>query len=205
MGKERRFADGSVRILSEGDKFTIRGYGAVFDKPSQVLRAQGVGDFIETIDKSAFDGVLNDPYILILSNHDSRMVLGRTGAGTAKIGVDEVGLWYEVHAPATRADVVESIQRGDMFGSSFGFDIDIEEWEPGEEGVAKRRLKRFKKVYDTGPVSYPAYLDTSTGVDMDQAARNYRSYLERVDEQRKEGYSNLCSYKLRLMEHSFTI
>jgi len=196
---ELRYLEGAELVEYKPEGRSIFGYGAVFDKPSQVLYSREVGDFIETIDKRAFDSVLKDPYIMVLANHDKNMVLGRTGAGTAKVGVDERGFWYDVtDPPASRADIVESIQRRDVFGSSFGFEIEEEDWSRGSKSaLPERRLYKFRKVFDLGPVSYPAYMDTSA------AARSYRSYMDSVRE--NDGLSNLLKYKIKLFENSIII
>lgn len=194
--RELRYAEGSVTTKEESR--AIFGYGAVFDKPSQTLYSREVGDFTETIDKRAFDPVVNDPTILILSNHDQNMVLGRTGSGTARIGVDERGFWYDVNPPETRADVMESVRRGDIYGSSFGFDVEEEDWSRGNKTtLPERRIYKFKKVYDLGPVSYPAYLDTTA------AARSYRSYLDSV--KANEALNNTYKCKIFFFENSIII
>lgn len=192
---EKRSFMGNVKM--EPEKRSIFGYGAVFNSPSQILYHRDIGEFIESIEPEAFNHLLNDPNIMVLANHDHNMVLGRTGAGTAEIGVDERGLWYRATPPNSRADVLESVERGDMIGSSFGFDIDPEgeEWEQSE-GQWQRKIFRFKKVYDLGPVTYPAYLDTTT------AARSLRSFREKKEiDQRDE--LDLYYRKVRFYESPF--
>jgi hypothetical protein len=45
-------------------------------------------------------------------------------------------------------------------GSSFGFDTIKDRWEQGEDGDVRRRLLEVR-LYDVGPVTYPAYPQTS--------------------------------------------
>lgn len=138
---------------------TIFGYGVVFNRESVDL-----GGFIETIDPGAFDHLFDDPNIMILANHRSEFLLGRTGSGTAKIGKDDFGVWYEVSVPESRQDIYESVERRDMAGSSFGFFPGETEWtKPSRAGDPYRaHVKKVERLFDLGPVTFPAYPDTTT-------------------------------------------
>ena len=102
--------------------------------------------------------------ILSMHNHRSERLLGTTQSGTMRTGVDSVGVWYEVDLPnaPTGHDVLESVRRGDTPGSSFQFDIrsDGDKWSM-KDGKAFREVMQFNGVYEMGPVSEPAYPDTS--------------------------------------------
>lgn len=150
-----------ARVTNEETR-TIRGYGIVFNKESVDLRANG-RVFREVIRPEAVRGVnLNN--ILSMHNHRSERLLGTTASGTMRTGVDSVGVWYEVDLPnaPTGHDVLESVRRGDTPGSSFQFDIrsDGDKWSM-REGKAFREVTQFNGVYEMGPVSEPAYPDTS--------------------------------------------
>ena len=197
MKVELRYFDEKVQVKPE--ERSVFGYGAVFNSPSHPLYDKEIGNFRESIDPEAFESVLSDPMILILANHNPNLILGRTGAGTAQVGVDERGLWYSATPPNSRADIIESVQRGDMIGSSFGFIVDQEDWSNGTKtALPERRIYKVSRILDTGPVSYAAYPDTSV------ASRNYRSYLESVKENSEE-LSNLYHYRIRLLKHSIII
>jgi len=173
---------------------TIFGYGVVFDRESVDL-----GGFVETIDKRAFDHLLGDPNIMILANHRSEFLLGRTGSGTAKIGVDDFGLWYEVNIPESRQDIYESIERRDMVGSSFGFFPGKTEWtKPAKKGDPYRaHVLKVERMLDVGPVTFPAYPDTTTQArSVDQVREEFKTML------REEGayLIDIYSRKLDLYE-----
>jgi HK97 family phage prohead protease len=159
---ERRFFSGEVRIIPSqtGDNRKIRGYAALFNVFSEDL-----GGFIEVIEPGAFDGVLGDD-VRALSDHVSHRILGRSKAGTLRLWTDEMGLGYEVDVPDTTVgrDLVVSIQRGDVDQSSFGFSIPPEGdvWIKRDDGGFVRRIKRVGRLYDVSPVTFPAYLATST-------------------------------------------
>jgi HK97 family phage prohead protease len=99
-----------------------------------------------------------------MHNHRSERLLGATASGTMRTGVDSTGVWSEVDLPnaPTGDDVLESVRRGDTPGSSFQFDIrsDGDKWSM-REGKAFREVTQFNGVYEMGPVSEPAYPDTS--------------------------------------------
>ena len=150
-----------ARVTNE-DTRTIRGYGIVFNKESVDLRANG-RVFREVIRPEAVRGISMEN-ILSMHNHRSERLLGTTQSGTMRTGVDSVGVWYEVDLPnaPTGHDVLESVRRGDTPGSSFQFDIrsDGDKWSM-KDGRAFREVVQFNGVYEMGPVSEPAYPDTS--------------------------------------------
>lgn len=150
-----------ARVVNEETR-TIKGYGIVFNKESVDLRAGG-RTFREVIRPEAVKGVQLDN-ILSMHNHRSERLLGNTRSGTMRVGVDKIGVWYEVDLPnsPTGQDVYESVKRGDTQGSSFQFDIksDGDKWSI-REGKAFREVVQFNGVYEMGPVSEPAYPDTS--------------------------------------------
>lgn len=150
-----------AKVVNEENR-TIRGYGIVFNKESVDLRAGG-RVFREVIRPEAVRGVSFDN-VLSMHNHRSERLLGNSRAGTLRTGVDSVGVWYEVDLPnsPTGQDVYESVKRGDTSGSSFQFDIrsDGDKWSM-RDGKAFREVVKFNGVYEMGPVSEPAYPDTS--------------------------------------------
>jgi HK97 family phage prohead protease len=169
---ERRFTVGSVEIRkseTEGDKKrTVRGYAAKFGVRSENLGGKN-WQFYETIQRGAFDDVLEND-VRALFNHDANLILARSkgGKGTLRFGVDDIGLWYEFEAPATRAgdDLLVSLERGDVDQSSFAFTVerDGQVWTERTENevtVAERMIKKVKRLFDVSPVTYPAYADTS--------------------------------------------
>lgn len=151
IGVEIRAKDG------QESQAVIRGYAAVFNQVSEDL-----GGFIEVVEPSFFDGVMDDD-VRALFNHDSGRILGRTRAGTLRLEVDERGLRYEVDAPESAKDVVEAIQRGDISGSSFAFST-AEDWWGNVDGQVVRRLVRASRLFDVSPVVYPAYPQTSVNM-----------------------------------------
>jgi hypothetical protein len=157
---ERRFTSVRVEVRAGTDKRTIGGYAAKFDRASQNL-----GGFREQIAPGAFNRSrsLNWPDVVARYNHDNNLLLGTTGAGTLRLGIDEIGLTYEADLPSARADVHELVQRGDVRQSSFAFIADDEDWATDDSGFPLRTLKQVR-LLDVAPVNAPAYQDTSVGL-----------------------------------------
>jgi len=102
--------------------------------------------------------------------------LGSERAGTLRVYSTDDGLGYEVNPPSTRADIVELIRRGDVYGSSFAFTIarDGEEWTKDDNGNPLRYVRAIENVYELGPVLSPAYPDSSVSV----ARRSLERFLQ---------------------------
>ena len=138
----------------------IAGYAAVFNMRSDLLG----GYFVEIIAPGAFDEVLAQD-VRGLFNHDPNYLLGRTISGTLRLTTDERGLAYEIDTPDTmtiRDLVVAPIARGDMSGSSFAMRVAPggDTWHE-EDGVVVRTIYKVAELRDVGPVSFPAYPDSS--------------------------------------------
>ena len=152
----------TVEYREDGKAPVLRGYAAVFNSESHNL-----GGFIETIHRNAFDRVLAaKPDVVGVYNHDKNYLLGRTGNGTMRLSADDYGLRYEIDPPATRADVVEAVQRGDVVGSSFAFAISDggDVWSRGADGIRRREIREIGLLDDCGPVVRPAYGSSSVVV-----------------------------------------
>lgn len=139
-----------------GDRY-ISGYFSVFNSNYEMW--QGAS---ESIDPGAFDGALGDD-IRCLTDHDSRLVLGRTRAGTLFLRTDEKGLWGEVKINSKDQDAVnlyERVARGDVNQCSFGFEIlDEERTEDPISGDVHWTIKKVK-LHEVSVVTFPAYEDT---------------------------------------------
>lgn len=161
---ELRSCVGAIELRqSESGKDTVFGYALKFGVPYDM------GWFTEEIQRGALDGAdLTD--VRILFNHDQNLILGRTKAGTAKVGIDEVGMWYMAELPdsPTGQNVKEALRRGDIDQSSWAFSISTDEsgrskgdkWM-NKDGKDYRVITSVRAVYDASPVTYPANPDTT--------------------------------------------
>lgn len=187
---ERRYVGSqgtSVRMTGENEARKIEGYGAIFYDGSAGSEYELWRGVKERVMPGAFDRAIRDgDDTRALFNHDANLVLGRTTAGTLRLSVDAKGLKYEIDPPRSRADIIESIERGDVTGSSFGFLVTDEDWRM-EEGIEIREI-RGVKLMDVSPVTYPAYEGTSTGLrsdgKLDEAKASRDKWLAEQQEQR---------------------
>ena len=156
---ERRNLTHEFRV-SDGDQPVITGYAALFDSPSEDM-----GGWTETIDPHAFDSVLKtNPDVRALWNHNPDHILGRTTANTLTLVVDSRGLSYTINPPDTTLahDLIVSMRRRDVTGSSFGFIAKRDQWTEMADGTVQRRILEFDALLDVSPVTYPAYSGTSS-------------------------------------------
>jgi HK97 family phage prohead protease len=176
---------GPARLELRGAKVELRGaddpvggarldgYAALWDVPSQTLSAEEDSrngsygmSFVEVIRKGAFSrAIAQSQDVRCLWNHEDEDVLGRTASGTLTLREDDIGLRFECLLPDTSLgrDVAELVRRGDVNQCSFAFSVVTDRWSGGGASGYVRELLDVD-LYDVGPVTYPAYLQTSVQV-----------------------------------------
>ncbi len=161
---ERRYTRQAQRVAVEtraDGKRTITGYAAVFydaNDPGTEYRLWD--DVVERILPGAFDRAVREDDVRGLFNHDDSLMLGRTTSGTMRLSVDKRGLRFEIDPPDTTAakDLLQLLDRGDVTGSSFAFTPEDTSYRETDGVYIIER--RAVKLYDVGPVSFPAYTST---------------------------------------------
>jgi hypothetical protein len=147
----------------------IRGYAAKYNSDSGDL-----GGFVESIEPGAFDAVVrSNPDVVALFNHNPDHILGRTPS-TLTLRSDKVGLLMDLELPDTELgrSIFQSVERGDLKGQSFAFSDFEATWN---EDYSRRSISRINQLYDVGPVTYPAYDDTSVSArDRERAIEESR-------------------------------
>lgn len=161
---ERRAIKTEVRVVFEGNASKIVGYASVFyDKNDEGTEFEIFDGFVERIMPGAFDRAIRErDDVRALFNHAPDNMLGRTEPGTLRLSVDRRGLRYEIDLGNTiiAKDVAEHIKRGDVTGSSFSFTVTDQETRTEDE-IDIREITGVK-LFDVGPVTYPAYEATTT-------------------------------------------
>lgn len=173
-GPERRvlLARLELRAAKDGSNSpgTIVGYGARFNEPSLDL-----GGFRETLAPGCFRACLGDD-VRCLRNHKEDVLLGRAASGTFRMTEDAEGLLYECDLPDTThgRDTAESVRRGDMSGCSFSFRTapQGDQWSMDDAGGIVRTVNKVLRLYDVGPVTFPAYESTRVDVRSLEYARD---------------------------------
>jgi len=159
--RERIYTAGVVELRADGDGRNIGGYALKFDTYSQNL-----GGYVERIAPCFPNRARSEgwPGLVCRYNHKDDFLLGSVQSGTLRMGLDEIGLSYEVNVPHCRNDVLEMVTRRDVQHSSFAFIAVDEEWgQTPEQGYPCRTLVSGQ-ILDVAPVATPAYRDTSVGL-----------------------------------------
>lgn len=157
----------------------IAGYFIRFDD------TYDMGDCSESVCREALETQL-DKDIRILIDHDSSKILGRTGAGTARLSLDDTGLYCEVDINPDDTEAMNAyrrVQRGDWNQASFGFQI-LNETQEQRDGKTHYTIKDLE-LYELSVVTFPAYQNTSLEarkkqLDKEGEKMNTRSLTEAV-------------------------
>lgn len=197
-GREVRSIRAEVKVRETEAGPAIHGYGIVYDRDSHVLTGDDDKPFVERIHPRALEKLLaSGPDVRALGNHDPNMLLGRTKTGTLTLRSDDVGVHYEIKPPKSAIGdyFLEVIRRGDMDGSSFGFNVAPggDRWDMATDPPT-RTVTEIRDLFDIGPATFPAYQDTTV------AARALRS-LERA--RPRESRSHLRRQRLRALSLIF--
>jgi uncharacterized protein len=163
--RENRFQPLKVeaRMHESGEDHKIAGEAIVYERESEPIPWYG-GEFREIVERGALDGVIERSGDIRASfNHNDSMILGRTSANTLELRMTDDGLSYEITPPKTSyaSDLIESINRGDVRGSSIAFEVEDESWNPD---YTIRRIKKFSRLHELGPVTTPAFTDTTAAL-----------------------------------------
>lgn len=155
--RQTRCINGNFQTREEDGNLYIEGYFAVFNSVYNI--APGMS---ESIAPGAFSKVLNND-VRCLTDHDTRLVLGRTTANTFEIREDEHGLWGRALVNPNDQDAMNTkarIDRGDVNQASFGFDILDEETEYRDDGSIHWTIKEVE-LYECSVCTFPAYKETN--------------------------------------------
>lgn len=168
-----------------GDRY-VEGYFARFDDTYDM--GWGV---TESIDRHAFDSSIHDD-VRVLVNHDTTKVIGRTAAKTAEIRVDDVGLWGSAKINPADTDAMNAaarLERGDVTGASFGFEIRKIEREYDESKGTIHRILKDVRLLEISVCTFPAYQKTNVGVreeDRASAREEIRAWRENRENRLKK-------------------
>ena len=158
-----------VEKRQNGSVGKIFGYAAVFNSDSEDM------GFIERIAPGAFKSALRRSDVRALKNHNPDLIFGRKGRNL-KLKEDDKGLYYEASPVDTRVyrDTAEEIASGLLTGQSFSFTIESEDWSDLDKDRPKRTITKVREIFDVGPVTYPAYMDTTVALRSLEAAREQK-------------------------------
>lgn len=184
--RETRIATGIEVRASEDGKPRLIGYAAVFNTRSEGL------PWVEIVRPGAFRKSLDSGAdVLALVEHETGRIIGRRSAETLIVNEDERGLRYEVILPDTQAgrDVAESVRRGDIKGSSFGFRTRKDRWDHVSDPQVRELLEA--DLLDVSPCAMPAYPKTEVGLRSLEVAKAAAQDIERQVREQAEAEAEI--------------
>ncbi len=164
-----------LRAESQGDKFQIAGYAALFNSPSKNL-----GGFVETIAPGAFDRALRENQLVRFTfNHSMDAVLARTDNGSLVLSKDAKGLRFVAQLNPNiqqHRDLFEACRSGLYNECSFAFTAKPTGQTWSADGT--QRTLTDVDLADVSLVGVAAYEGTSASARSATASTN--DLLERV-------------------------
>lgn len=184
----------------EDGKRRLEGYFAVFDQPYEV-----VPGWVETVAPGAFDRALSSGQdVKVLWNHDSNLVLGSTSNHTAFLRADEKGLYGGTEINENDQDAKNAyarVDRRDVTGCSFGFDISRIEESWDEDGTYRTRILEAYPLYEVSPCTFPAYTQTSIMSRAQQQLDAAKEKLESARQKKREEWRAAMLDRLKGANH----
>lgn len=161
-----------IEVRTEGDGMpTLTGHFARFAEPTTIDSAIE-GKFIERIAPGAFGKTFAEHMPKVLFQHGKDPQIGDKPLGVPSVlREDENGAYYEVPLLDTsyNRDLVPALRAGAL-GASFRFSVVKEDWAKNPtrsatnpDGLPERTI-REAKVYEFGPVTFPAYSGATASV-----------------------------------------
>lgn len=154
-----------ARAAVDGEGNTMTGYPIVYGVRTEI-NSLWEGTFGETIAPGAATKTLRErgERVQVLFNHGMDPQLGDKPLGVPKVQrEDATGLYVEVeldHAATVQEEIVPRLRSGSLAGMSFRFEVMDEEWN---EQRTERTIRELK-LFEYGPVTFPAYQATTVGI-----------------------------------------
>ena len=147
----------SLEIRATEKGRMLSGYAARFNSRSHPI----AGMFVEQIAPGAFSRTLSEGLnVRAYFNHDSSQVLGSTRGQTLRVSEDDKGLRFELDLPDTNLgrDIATLVARGDLYGMSFRFHTQIDEWQaPKSRDEYPLRTLKDVDLQEVSVATEPAY------------------------------------------------
>lgn len=172
-----RMVTNPMEFRAEGDGLgVLTGYAAVFN--SDTVIDSWEGKFVERMAPGAFAKTLKDraSRVKVLFNHGFDPSVGDKPLGKPRMMEErDKGLYVEVPLDDTsyNRDLVASLRSGSLDGMSFRFSVVREDWDDSDD--LPLRTLREVKLYEFGPVTFPAYEATTAGVRAREAYQAWRA------------------------------
>lgn len=186
MEKRMSFLPSEFRAEQKEDKLFVEGYFIKFNSETNLF-----DDIYEEVDARSITKSLKQNDIRGLFNHDTSLVLGRTGNGTLTLRADDIGLFGSIEINKDDPGAMGAyarIKRGDVVGCSFGFYPLKEDMENRSDG-GKKYIIREMDLFEVSPCVFPAYPQTEIAARKKDIEAIKREKLETRKQKLKERLS----------------
>ena len=184
MNKEfvQRMFEFEIRTEMNKDESVgiLRGRPVVYNSRTDL------GWFDEIIERGALDNAdLKDVRFLV--NHDTKMIpLARSrnnnANSTMQMTIDAQGMAIRVNLDVKNnseaRNLYSAVERGDISGMSFMFNIDDYEWSELESDHPTRHIRKISDVVEVSACTFPAYEDTTISTRNKEALDSAKLALE---------------------------
>lgn len=168
---ERFYKIENLQTRDDSDELILEGrfvaYGDIYEVWEGATESIAPGAFRNSIHQD----------VRALYNHNDDIVLGRTSAGTCELEDRADGLWGKIRVNKKDSDATNAyarVERGDVTGCSFGFNIKSETQEVREDGSVHWTITEVDPLYEISVCAYPAYQATHVSArskDLDEIKR----------------------------------
>ena len=176
---ERFYKIENLQTRNDSDELILEGrfvaYGDVYEVWEGATESIAPGAFTNSIHQD----------VRALYNHNDDIVLGRTSAGTCALEDRADGLWGRIKINMKDSDAMNAyarVDRGDVTGCSFGFNIKSEETEYREDGTVHWTITEVDPLYEISICAFPAYQATHVSA----RSKDLEEMKQRMLEVRKE-------------------
>lgn len=150
-----------MRIEIRNNSVLIDGYVNAVARDSKPILSRE-GKFIEQVVPKTFQRALDKAKnVDLLLNHDENRKLGSTINGNLELFEDNIGL--RAICTVTDDEVMKKAKNNELRGWSFGFYVNKDRWEDGQDGIKRRYLEDIEltEVSIIDNTKTPAYIATS--------------------------------------------
>ena len=167
---EKRAFVAEIRAAGEDEDKKVSGLGIIYDKWTELWPG-----YKERINKGAVQlaGEVKSYF-----NHDPSMVLSTINSTPPlELKDTDKGMEYSSPIPPTSygKDLEVNLERQNVKGSSFAFDVEEQKRWDDDNGVHHREIKKLI-LYEIGPVTDPAFVQTTASLNSAQeAVREWRA------------------------------
>lgn len=156
----------SPLMRHDEDGNLLVGYAAVMNEWTEIDSWEG--RFKERLAPGAFKKTLRERggQVKVLFNHGMDPSIGDKPLGKPRVmREDERGLYVEVPLDPTsyNEDIKALLRSGALDGMSFRMTVVSDDWAKRDSDLPERTIKEVK-LYEFGPVTFPAYAATQAGV-----------------------------------------